>query len=134
MQTVLLVVGILALVGGSMMAVLRLRTVYFGASAEGKVVGQQESTSTSSSGSSSRFVTMYAPIVEFTHAGKKHKFTSSLGQREKIPEGAKVPVRFLPGDPDTSAEIATPGRMWGFPIAALAVGAIFVVLSQAMKG
>lgn len=134
MQTVLLVVGILALVAGSAIAVMRLRTVYFGASAEGKVVGQSESTSTSKSGGSSKFVTLYAPIVEFTHAGKKHKFTSSLGQREKIPEGAKVPVRFLPGDPDTSAEIATPGRMWGFPIAALAVGAIFVVLSQAMKG
>ena len=61
------------------------------------------------------------------------KFTSSLGEREKIAEGTKVPVRFLPNDPDSSAEIATPGRMWGFPIAALAVGAIFVVLSQAMK-
>jgi len=133
MQTVLLVVGILALVAGAMMAVMRFRTVYFGASAEGKVVGQSESTSTSSRGGSSKFVTMYAPIVEFTHAGKKHKFTSSLGERERIPEGSKVPVRFLANDPDSSAEIATPGRMWGFPIAALAVGAIFVVLSQAMK-
>jgi len=126
-------VGILALVAGAMIAVMRLRTVYFGASAEGKVVGQSESTSTSSSGGSSKFVTMYAPIVEFDHAGKKHKFTSSLGQRERMAEGSKVPVRFLPDDPDSSAEIATPGRMWGFPIAALAVGAIFVVLSQAMK-
>lgn len=134
MPTVLLVVGLIAVVGGALMAVLRLRTVYFGASAEGRVVGQSESTSTSSSGGSTKFVTLYAPVVEFTHAGKKHKFTSSLGQREKIAEGTKVPVRFLPNDPDMSAEIATPGRMWGFPIAALAVGAIFIVFSQAMTG
>ena len=134
MSTVLLVVGLIAVVLGAMMAVMRLRTVYFGASAEGKVVGQSESTSTSSSGGSTKFVTLYAPVVEFTHAGKKHKFTSSLGQRDRIAEGTKVPVRFLPNDPDTSAEIATPGRMWGFPIAALAVGAIFIVFSQAMKG
>jgi hypothetical protein len=133
MQTILLVVGILALVLGALVAVMRLRTVYFGASAEGRVVGQSQSTSTSESGGSTRFTTLYAPIVEFTHAGKKHKFTSSLGVKERMAEGTKVPVRFLPGDPDTSAEIATPGRMWGLPIAALAIGAIFVVLSQVIR-
>ncbi len=134
MQTVLLVVGVLALAMGVLTAVLRLRTIYFGAGAEGAVVGQSQSTSTSSSGESTRFTTLYAPIVEFTHAGKKHKFTSSLAQREKLAEGTRVPVRFLPDDPAMTAEIATPGRMWGLPIAALAVGAVFVVLSQATKG
>lgn len=135
MQTALLVVGVIALVVGALVAVMRVRTIYFGASADGTIVGHAESTSTSSVGSSKRerFVTLYSPIVEFTHAGKKHKFTSSLGRREKLQQGSQVPVRFLPGDPDTSAEIATAGRMWGLPIAALAIGAIFVVLSQAMK-
>ena len=43
-----------------------------------------------------------------------------------------MPVRYLPVDPEGSAEIATPMRMWGFPIAALGVGALFVVLGVGM--
>ena len=133
MQIVMFSVGGLALLGGCMMAIQRLRTVYFGRSAQGRVVGQSESTSTSSSsGGSTKFTTLYAPIVEFAHEGKKVKFTSSLGQRDKIAEGASVPVRYLPADPGGTAEIATPARMWGFPIAALGVGALFVVLGVAM--
>ena len=133
MQIVMLSVGGLALLGGCLMAIQRLRTVYFGRSAQGKVVGQSESTSTSSrSGGSTKFTTLYAPIVEFAHEGKKVKFTSSLGQQEKIAEGTAVPVRYLPADPGGTAEIATPARMWGFPIAALGVGALFVVLGIGM--
>ena len=133
MQIVMLSVGGLALLAGCMMAIQRLRTVYFGRSAQGKVVGQSESTSTSSSrGGSTKFTTLYAPIVEFVHEGRKMKFTSSLGEQEKIAEGTTVPVRYLPADPEGSAEIATPMRMWGFPIAALGVGALFVVLGFAM--
>jgi hypothetical protein len=133
MQIVMLSVGGLALLAGCLMAIQRLRTVYFGKSAQGKVVGQSESmSSTSSSGGSTKFTTLYAPIVEFAHEGKKVKFTSSLGQRERIAEGASVPVRYLPADPGGTAEIATPARMWGFPIAALGVGALFVVLGIGM--
>ena len=133
MQIVMLSVGGLALLAGCLMAVQRLRTVYFGRSAQGKVVGQSESTSTSSrSGGSTKFTTLYAPIVEFAHEGKKVKFTSSLGQRDRIAEGTSVPVRYLPADPGGTAEIATPARMWGFPIAALGVGALFVVLGAAL--
>ena len=133
MQIVMLSVGGLALLAGCLIAVQRLRTVYFGRSAQGKVVGQSESTSTSSrSGGSTKFTTLYAPIVEFAHEGKKVKFTSSLGQQEKIAEGTAVPVRYLPADPGGTAEIATPARMWGFPIAALGVGALFVVLGIGM--
>ena len=69
--------------------------------------------STSSSGGSTKFVTMYAPIVEFTHDGKKVKFTSSLGLREQIPTGSSVPVRYLPSDPETSAEIDSVARCDG---------------------
>lgn len=131
MQIVMLSVGGLALLGGCLMAIQRLRTVYFGRSAQGRVVGQSESTSTSSGGST-KFTTLYAPIVEFAHEGKKVKFTSSLGQRDRIAEGTSVPVRYLPADPGGTAEIATPARMWGFPIAALGVGALFVVLGAAL--
>lgn len=133
MQIVMLSVGGLALLAGCLMAIQRLRTVYFGRSAQGKVVGQSESMSTSSSsGGSTKFTTLYAPIVEFAHEGKKVKFTSSLGQQDRIAEGTSVPVRYLPADPGGTAEIATPARMWGFPIAALGVGALFVVMGAAL--
>ena len=133
MQIVMFSVGGLALLGGCMMAIQRLRTVYFGRSAQGRVVGQSESTSTSSSsGGSTKFTTLYAPIVEFAHEGKKVKCTSSLGQQDRIAEGTSVPVRYLPADPGGTAEIATPARMWGFPIAALGVGALFVVMGAAL--
>jgi Protein of unknown function (DUF3592) len=126
----ILCVGVLSLIMGALIAVLRVRTIYFGAKAEGKVVGQSESTSSSSrSGGSMRIVTLYSPVVEFQHAGKKYKFTSSLGMRDKIAEGTKVTVRFLPDQPDTTAEIGTGMRMWGFPIAGLVVGSIFILVA-----
>lgn len=125
----LLGVGALSLVMGALMAVMRIRTIYFGAKAEGTVVGNSESTSSSRSGGSTKFTTLYAPIVEFQHAGKKHKFTSSLGTQAKIETGTKVIVRYLPDQPETSAEIGTGMRMWGFPIVALAVGAIFIAVA-----
>ncbi len=125
----LLGVGALSLVLGALMAVMRVRTIYFGAKAEGTVVGNSESTSSSRSGGSTKFTTLYSPIVEFQHAGKKHKFTSSMGTQAKIEAGTKVIVRYLPDQPETSAEIGTGMRMWGFPIAALAVGSIFILVA-----
>lgn len=123
-------IGVLAMIMGALIAVLRIRTIYFGAKAEGTIVGHSESRSSSSgSGGSTRFTTLYAPIVEFHHAGKKYKFTSSLGTQAKSPEGSKVTVRFLPDQPDLTAEIGTGMRMWGFPIVAFAVGAIFIVVA-----
>lgn len=126
----LLGVGALSLVMGALMAVMRIRTIYFGAKAEGTVVGNSESTSSSSrSGGSMRVTTLYSPIVEFQHAGKKHKFTSSMGTQAKIEAGTKVIVRYLPDQPETSAEIGTGMRMWGFPIVALVVGSIFILVA-----
>jgi len=125
----LLGVGALSLVLGALMAVTRIRTIYFGAKAEGTVVGNSESTSSSRSHGSTKFTTLYAPIVEFQHAGKKHKFTSSMGTQAKIAAGTKVIVRYLPDQPEASAEIGTGMRMWGFPIAALAVGSIFILVA-----
>ena len=125
-QITLLVVGGLAVVAGALIARMRLRTLYSGQSAEGVVVGQ----STSSGGiRRGQAITMYAPIIEYHHAGKKHKFTSSMGTREPIANGTKVVVRYLPEDPDSTAEIGTGMRMWGFPIGALAVGGIFIAVA-----
>ncbi|HQU49677.1 MAG TPA: DUF3592 domain-containing protein [Casimicrobiaceae bacterium] len=122
-------IGVLALLSGALMAVMRVRTIYFGAKAEGRVVGHSESTSSSSSRSSTKFTTLYAPIVEFTFNGKKYKFTSSLATQDRLAEGSKVLVRFLPDQPDLSAEIGTGVRMWGFPIMALVVGSIFILVA-----
>jgi hypothetical protein len=124
MQIFLLSVGGLALVLGALIAVMRVRTIYSGARAQGTVVG----TAQTSGGldKHNRKITFNAPIVEFTHAGRKVKFTSSMGVPEGSVEGTKVNVRYLPGDPESSAEIDTPMRMWGFPVMALVVGGIFV--------
>ena len=132
LQIVIVSIGGLAMVLGALIAILRIRTIFFGKSAQGRVVGQSESTSTSRSGGSTQFVKMYAPIVEFTHEGKKFKFTSTLGLRSQVPTGSPVTVRYLPADPGSTAEISSPGRMWGFPIMALFAGAVFVVLGLAM--
>jgi hypothetical protein len=42
--------------------------------------------------------------------------------------GAKVRVRYLPSDPQSSGEIDSPASMWGFPAMALFVGAVFIAV------
>jgi len=39
-----------------------------------------------------------------------------------------VLVRFLPDQPDLTAEIGTGMRMWGFPIVAFVVGSVFILV------
>ena len=122
----ILCAGLLSLLLGALIAIMRVRTIYFGKSADGVVVGQSESSSGRTHG---RIVTLYSPVVEFHHDGKKFKFTSSMAQREPIANGTKVVVRYLPADPQSSAEIGATLRMWGFPIAALFVGSIFIAVA-----
>lgn len=118
--------GVLGLVVGVLSAILRLRLALSGATAEGTVVGQKESTSPPTSGSSGRpWTKLYAPIVEFAHDGKRYRFTSSLATDTKLAQGSKVRVRYLPASPDGSAEIAGGARMWGYPVMMLAAGALF---------
>ena len=113
MQMFLVGFGGLFFVGGVLMAIQRIRTVVSGASAQGTVVGQKTSTSMQKSGKS---VTLYAPIVEFVHDGRKLKITSSLATTSAMPHGSKVRVVYLPDDPEGTAEIGTGVRMWGFPV------------------
>ena len=122
-QILLLVVGGLALVCGALIAVMRVRTIYFGAKADGTIVGVSESSGGIRRG---KTVTMYAPVVEYSAGGKTYRFTSSMATRGPIGKGGKVVVRYLPSDPQSSAEIGTAMRMWVFPIGALFVGAVFV--------
>ena len=42
--------------------------------------------------------------------------------------GRRVPVRYLPSDPEASAEIASPARMFGLPAVALVAGAAMVAI------
>ena len=130
-QILLLSVGGLAVLAGALMARMRLRTVYSGQSAEGVVVGQ----STSSGGiRRGQTITMYAPIIQFPHGGKTIKFTSSMGTREPVANGTKVVVRYLAEDPESSAEIGSGMRMWGFPIGANLIGALFIGLAGVDAG
>ncbi len=52
-----------------------------------------------------------------------------MSTQAKTPKGAKVNVMFLPDQPDTTAEIGNTARLWGFPIAGLAVGTVFVLVA-----
>ena len=127
MQWVILGIGCLALLLGALIAFMRMRTILGGAKAEGTIIDMSQS----SGGVDHRgkAVTFVAPVVEFRHAGKAYRFTSSMGIRDAEVKRAKVTVRYLPDDPQSSAEIDTPMRMWGFPVMALLVGAIFVALA-----
>ena len=120
-QYVILGAGVLSLLTGALLAITRLRTLLQGVAVEGTVVAQKTSTITNRN---DRTTTLARPVVEFRHEGKAYRFDSSLGQKAVLPEGAKVPVRFLPSDPQGTAEVDTPMAMWGFPIAALAFGGI----------
>ena len=127
LQMVVLGVGCLALLGGALIAFMRFRTIVGGAKAEGTIV--DAAASSGGVDKHGRAVTMVAPVVEFRHAGKTYRFTSSMGLRDAEVRRVNVPVRFLPDDPQSSAEIDTPMRMWGFPVMALLVGGIFVAIA-----
>jgi hypothetical protein len=127
LQMVILGIGCLALLAGALIALMRFRTIVGGAKAEGRIVDV-----TRSSGGvddRGRAIAYVAPVVEFRHGGKTYRFTSSMGIRDAEVRRENVTVRFLPSDPQSSAEIDTPVRMWGFPVMALLFGGIFVALA-----
>ena len=126
MQMLIVGIGCLALLAGVLIAVMRLRSVVSGATAEGTIVDAAQSSG--GVDDRGRQVTYVAHLVEFRHGGTTYRFTSSLGVRDAAIARTKVRVRFLPGDPQSSAEIDTPMRMWGFPVPAVLSGAIFVAL------
>ena len=124
MQMFILGVGCLALLLGALIAVMRFRTIFTGRRVEGTIVDAAQSSG--GVDKHGRSVTMVSPVVEFRHEGKTYRFTSSMGIRDAEIARAKVNVRYLPGDPQSSAEIDTPMRLWGFPVMALIFGGIFV--------
>jgi hypothetical protein len=125
-QTVLLSVGGIALVVGVLAALQRMRLLVAGRTAEGVVVERvRGSTIVSRDG---KRETLLEPVVEFRHDGKAIRFRSSMGTRDALPVGRRVPVRYLAADPEASAEIASPARMFGLPAVALAAGAVMVAI------
>ena len=127
LQMTILGVGCLALLAGALIAVMRMHSIMSGMRVEGLIVDAAQSSG--GVDKHGRKVTMVAPVVEFRHDGKTYRFTSSMGIRDAEIARAKVPVRFLASDPQSSAEIDTPMRMWGFPVMALFVGSVFVALA-----
>lgn len=125
-QTLLLVVGGLAFAGGVVAGVQRLRTMLAGRAAEGVVVDKARGSDIVSR--DGKRAAMFEPVVEFRHDGRAIRFKSSLGTKEALPVGKRVPVRYLPSDPQGTAEIATPGRMFGLPLVALLAGAAMLAV------
>jgi Protein of unknown function (DUF3592) len=128
MQSFVLGIGLAVMGLGAFMAAPRVRLALRGVAAEGEVVGQHETVSRTKVEGPAGFM-VYAPVVEFAHAGKRFRFRSGLATRDRIEIGTRVPVRFLASDPEGTAEIASGLRMWALPVMALAIGAIFVALS-----
>jgi len=127
--------GVLGLVVGAASLIMRVRTMFAGRAAAGTVVGHSESTSPPMSGNSGRpWSKTFAPIVEFSHDGRTHRFTSSLATPTKLPKGSKVVVRYMPEAPESTAEIGSGARMWGYPVMMLAAGALFMGFALYAKG
>lgn len=116
--------GALSLLTGVLLMITRVRTLLQGAAVDGVVVAHK--TSTMTSGREWRTTKLAQPVVEFRHDGKTYRFDSSLGQATAPAVGASLRVRFLPSDPQGTAEVDTPLAMWGFPIVALAFGGLLL--------
>jgi hypothetical protein len=116
-------VGGFALLCGLLIAIMRVRTLLSGRTADGVVVDLARGSTIISDGKSS---VMQDPVVEFQHEGRKIRFKSSLGTEKGLPIGQHVSVRYLPSDPESSAEIGTFWRMFGFPLMTLLFAVLFI--------
>ena len=124
-------VGALALLCGLLMFIMRIRTLVSGCKVDARVVDEKVEISRSKSGKEVRVST---PVFEFTHDGKTYRCQSTVGSSGKsYPRGSTVKVRYLPSDPQSSAEIDTFMAFFGFPLIALVVGAAFIWVSVLAK-
>jgi hypothetical protein len=130
-QYAMLGVGGLAALSGLLMLVMRLRTFLSGRVADGVVVG--EKIETHSGGEDSRLSKVSAAVYEFQHEGKTYRCTSSFATSRKMAKGTHVRVRYLPSDPQSSAEIDSLPAMWGFPVIALVFGVIAIAIGLGAK-
>jgi hypothetical protein len=119
-------VGAFAALCGLLIAILRVRTILWGRSAEGVVVDVEEGSRTQTG---TRITTMKFPVVQFEHEGRKVRFRSSLGQAAAMRTGTRVAVRYLASDPESSAEIDAPANLWTFSLLTLLVAIVFIGLA-----
>jgi hypothetical protein len=117
--------GALAVLTGVLALIMRLRTVLQGKVAEGTVVDERKSLHSIDDG---RQHYVSHAIYEFTHDGKTFRCESSSGQKSGIAKRTRVRVRYLPSDPQGTAEIDSIPALWGFPVMGLVIGAILIAL------
>ncbi len=128
LQYVFFGVGALAVLSGIAVLVLRIRTLVSGRAVDGVVVDEKVSTQVDSRGRSTR---MSTPVFEFVHDGKTYQCQSSLGTTKVMPRGSRVRVRYLASDPQNTAEVDSLLAQWGFPVVAIAFGAVMIFASVA---
>ena len=126
-QYLMLGIGALATLCGVLILVMRIRTLASGRIVDGVVVCEKIGSHIHSS-DDHKITPMSHAVFEFQHDGKTFRCESSLGKGGAISEGTRVRVRYLPSDPQNSAEIDSVGAMWGFPVMALVVGAVFIAV------
>ena len=130
LQYVMAGVGALALLAGLLILVMRIRTIVSGCKVDAKVVDEKVEVSRSKSG---KEVRLSHPVFEFQHDGKTYRCQSTLGTSGGPKVGSTIKVRYLPSDPQSSAEVDTFLAFFGFPLLALAVGAAFVWIATIAK-
>jgi hypothetical protein len=124
MHYAFLAAGALSVLAGFAMLVQRIRTVVSGCKVDATVVDEKVEVSHNKNGKEIR---VFTPIFEFVHEGRKYRCQSTLGSSGKShPRGSTVKVRYLPGDPQTSAEIDTFLAFFGFPLVAFVFGAAMI--------
>lgn len=127
LQYVMTGIGALALLAGVLMLVTRIRTMVSGRKVEATVVDEKVEISRDRQG---REVRVSHPIFEFTHDGRKYRAQSTLGTQHVPKRGSRIVIRYLPSDPENTAERDTFLAFWGFPLAALLFGAALVFVGM----
>jgi hypothetical protein len=129
-QYLMLGIGALAALGGLASLIQRIRTVVSGRIADGVVVDHKQTTNNAGR----RSTVVYHSIYEFKDGGKTYRCQSSLALPQMTPTGTKVRVRYLPSDPQSTAEVDSFLAMWGFPVAMLGFGVLLALVGTGIIG
>lgn len=124
---ILVAFGSLAVFVGLLVMVMRIRLYTRGLKGMGTVVWEAEH---STGPGRHKHATTRAPVIEVTDAstGRPFQFRSSFSSTaSQSTIGARMPVRYMPGDPEL-AEIDGLLPMWFFPVGAVTIGAILLAI------
>lgn len=129
-QYLMLGIGALAALGGLAALIQRIRTRVSGRVADAVVVDHKQTTNHAGR----RATTVYHSIFEFKDEGRTYRCQSSLALPNAAAIGSKVRVRYLPSDPQATAEVDSVLAMWGFPVAMLAFGVLLALVGAGVIG